>query len=302
MRVSLGAAPLGWSYSLRYKIETLVVNSRKMKLDFLKAQSIVSLLLLSCLSANAQDTVKDPAAAASDQKPEQIVNRAIEVLGGDSYRNVRTIIGRGFFTPFRDGASQVPAKFVDYIVFPDKERTEFTSDGVRTIQVNFGDQGWIFDGAVKTLNDQKPEQVEDFKFGFRASIETLLRGVWRKEGAKLSYLGRREAGLAKRNETVRLTYPDGFWIEYEFGAKDGWPAKIIYMRKHKSLDNGEVEETLEEDRLAKPITIDGVTAPWVIDHYIAGKQTSRINYESIEYNKPVPDSLFTKPASIKGLK
>ena len=272
------------------------------KVDFLKAQSVVLLLLLSCLSASAQDPAKDAAAATSEQKSQEIVNRAIEVIGGGRYLNVRTVIGRGFFTPFRDGASQVPVKFVDYIVFPDKERTEFTSNGVRTIQANFGDQCWIFDGAVKTLNDQKPEQVEDFKFGFRASLETLLRGVWRKDGAKLSYVGRREAGLAKRNETVRLTYPDGFWMEYEFGAKDSLPAKIIYLRKRKNPDSGEVEETNEEDRLAKPINIDGITAPWVIDHYIAGKQTSRINYESIEYNKPVPDSLFAKPATIKGLK
>jgi len=269
------------------------------KSRFLTTVSIGTLLVLSCLTARAQNASKD---ATSDQKAEQIVQRAIEVLGAGSYLNVRTIIGRGFFTPFHDGVSQVPLKFVDYIVYPDKERTEFTSNGVRTIQVNFGDQGWIFDGAVKTLNDQKPAQIEDFKFSFRASVETILRGGWRKDGAKLSYVGRREAGLAKRNETVRLTYPDGFWLEYEFAAKEGLPAKIIYMRKHKNMDSGEMEETIEEDRLEKPITIDGITAPWVIDHFISGKQTSRINYESIEYNKPVPDSLFTKPASIKGLK
>jgi hypothetical protein len=74
------------------------------------------------------------------------------------------------------------------------------------------------------------------------------------------------------------------------------------VRKHKNMDNGEVEEATEEDRLEKPITIDGITAPWVIDHFIAGKQALRVSYESIEYNKPVPDSLFTKPATIKGLK
>jgi hypothetical protein len=259
------------------------------------------ILLLMGLSARAQ-TASKASPTATDQKAQEIVNRAIEVLGGARYLSVHTIIGRGFFTPFHDGVSQVPMKFVDYIVYPDKERTEFTSNGVRTIQVNFGDQGWIFDGAVKTLNDQKPAQIEDFKFSFRASVETILRGEWRKAGAKLSYVGRREAGLAKRNETVRLTFPDGFWLEYEFAARDGLPAKIIYMRKHKNMDSGEMEEDLEEDRLQKPITIDGITAPWVIDHYIAGKQTSRINYESIDYNKPVPDSLFTKPASIKGLK
>ncbi len=148
----------------------------------------------------------------------------------------------------------------------------------------------------------KPAQIEDFKRGMRTSVENVLRGWWRKEDAKLTYIGRREAGLAKRNEVVRLTYLDGFWIEYEFGAKDALPAKVIYKRVRNKADSDETEEITEEDRLAKPIVIDGITAPFVIDHYIDGKQTSRINYESIEYNRPLLDTLFTKPANIKSLK
>jgi hypothetical protein len=148
----------------------------------------------------------------------------------------------------------------------------------------------------------KPEQIEDFKRAMRTSVENALRGWWRKEGATLSYAGRREAGLAKRNETVRITYPDGFWVEFEFGARDGLPAKVIYKRTRAKADSDETEEITEEDRLAKPITISGVTAPYVIDHYIDGKQTSRINYESIEYNRSLPDSLFVKPANAKSVK
>jgi hypothetical protein len=40
----------------------------------------------------------------------------------------------------------------------------------------------------------------------------------------------------------------------------------------------------------------------VVDHFINGVQTSRISYEDIEYNRPLPDTLFTKPANIKSLK
>jgi outer membrane lipoprotein-sorting protein len=43
-------------------------------------------------------------------------------------------------------------------------------------------------------------------------------------------------------------------------------------------------------------------APYVIDHFRNGVQTSRTNYESVEFNKTVPDSLFAKPASIKAVK
>lgn len=239
--------------------------------------------------------------ATPDEKAEEIIKRGIEAVGGQAYLNVRTVVGRGFFTTYQEGISQLPARFVDYLVYPDKERTEFISLGIRVIQTNLGDKGWLYDGATKTLTDMKDPQIEDFKRSIRTSVENLLRGWWRKEGATVNYVGRREAGLAMRNETVRLTYPDGFWIEYEFGAKDGKPAKVIYKRTRKN-DTDEGEVITEEDRLAKPITIDGVTAPWVIDHFINGFQTSRINYESIEYNQPLADSLFMKPDSIKSLK
>ena len=136
----------------------------------------------------------------------------------------------------------------------------------------------------------------------RTSVENLLHGWWRKEDATLSYVGRREAGVGKRNETVRLSYPDGFWIEYEFGARDGLPAKVIYKRTRQKADSDETEEISEEDRLAKFITIQGVTAAWVVDHYINGVQTSRIGFESLVYNQPLADSLFAKPASVKAIK
>jgi len=262
------------------------------------------LFLIGCLlpiSLAAQTTTNTPP-TAPDQKAEAIVARGVEVLGGSSYLNVKTVVGRGFFTTFKDGMSQIPAKFLDYIVYPDRERTEFIGEGIRMIQTNTGETGWLFDGATKSLSDMKAPQIEDFKRSMRTSLENLLRGWWKKENATLIYVGRREAGLARRNETVRLTYPDGFWIEYEFAAKEGLPAKAIYKTTKKKPDSDETEEIAEEDRLEKPITIGGITAPWVIDHYINGIQTSRIAYESIEYDRPLPDSLFAKPANIKALK
>lgn len=241
-------------------------------------------------------------AASVDEKSQAIINRAIEAVGGQTYLNVQTVIGKGFYSEFKENVPQVPLKFFDYLVYPDRERTEFTQSGVKTIQTNDGDTGWMFDGAVKKISDQTPRQIEEFKRTMRTTMENLLKGWWRNEGGKVTYVGRREAGLAKRNETVRLTYPNGFWIEYEFGAKDGLPAKIIYKRSRKDLDSGDQVETTEEDLLLKFITEGGVSAPWVIDHYVDGKQTSRINYEQIQYNQHIPDSLFAKPADVKSIK
>ena len=280
-----------------------MVNSQMMisrRLSLFLLLIIIGFFLPARLTAQTNTAV--PLPTAPDPKAEAIVNRAIEVLGGNSYLNVKTVIGRGFFTSFKDGMSQIPARFLDYIAYPDKERTEFTGDGVRVIQTNTGETGWLFDGATKTLSDMKGAQIEDFKRSMRTSVENLLHGWWKKENATLSYVGRREAGLARRNETVRLTYPDGFWIEYEFAAKEGLPAKVIYKTTKKKPDSDETVENTEEDRLAKPITITGITAPWVVDHFVNGTQTSRISYESIEYDHPLADTLFAKPANIKTLK
>ena len=258
---------------------------------------MVFLLILSLLF------VQTPAPSVSvDEKSLQIIDRAITTLGGPKYLGVQTAIGKGFFTSFKDGMSQLPARFLDYTQYPDRERTEFVGGGIRTIQTNTGDTGWLFDGGPKKISDQTPAQVEEFKRTIRTSLEYLLRGYWKKEGGKISYVGRREAGLAKRNETIRLTFTDGYWVEYEFGAKDNLPSKIIYKRQRKDPDSGDMVETTEEDQFFKFIEMDGVTSAWVIDHYINGKQSSRINYESVQYNQRFAEDLFTKPANVKAIK
>ena len=258
---------------------------------------MILLLIISLLFAQS------PAPSTSvDEKSQQIMDRAVEVLGGQKYLGVQTVIGKGFYSTFKDGISQIPARFLDYIAYPDRERTEFTGAGIRTIQTNTGDTGWMFDGSVKKISDQTPQQVDDFKQAIRTSLEYLLRGYWKKDGGKITYVGRREAGVGKRNETIRLVFPDDWWIEYEFGARDGMPAKIIYKRERKDPDSGDMVWMTEEDQLFKWITVDGVTAPWVVDHFINGKQSSRINYESVQYNQRFADNLFTKPTDVKSIK
>lgn len=247
--------------------------------------------------APAQDTTPPQSQAANDPKAEQIVERAIKALGGESYKSVRSITAHGYFTQFKERASGLPLTFVDYVIYPDRERTEFKGGGTKVIQTNTGETGWLYDGQAKTLQDLSREQVEDFRFAMRTNVDYLLRGYWRRDNARLSYVGRREAGLAKRNETVRLTYPDGLVVEFEFGAQDGLPSKVLFKKKSKAG-----EEAMEEDRFAQFVTIDGVLMPFIIDHFRAGEQSSRINYQAIELNRPVPDSLFAWPANAKAVK
>lgn len=240
-----------------------------------------------------------PKAAAPkvDEKAVAVIERAVESLGARAYLDVKTIVSRGYFTPFRDGAQGLPVSFQDYMVFPDRERTEFKGDGSKGIETHVGDGGWIFEGKAKKLSDLKPDQVSDFRLTLRTSLDNVLRGWWRAAGASLLYVGRREAGLARRNEVVRLTYPDGFEAEFEFDAKEGTPSKVKYKK-----ENAEGEMVEEEDRYAQFIAVGAVRAPFIIDHYRAGVQSSRVNYDRVEFNRAVSDTLFAKPADSKKVK
>ena len=232
----------------------------------------------------------------SDEKAEAILKKAVEKLGGQKYLQVTSIAGSGNYTLFIGGQPQQLSGFVDVIVFPDKERTEFKQSGVKNVQTNFGANGWLFDGAAEAIKEQSKKQIEDFQRGIRTSLDTFLREKWRTEGAILSFAGRRQAGIGKRNDVLKLTYADGLAVEYEF-SDEGLPVKSLYK-----LKNSDGEELREEDRYAQFVEIQGILVPFILDHFTNDVQTSRINYLTIQFNKSFPDSIFTKPASVKELK
>jgi hypothetical protein len=253
-----------------------------------KVTLVLSLIL--CVSAATLAQT-----AANDEKAEAILKKAVGLLGGDRYLQAKSQIGRGKYSVLRDGAVVSFQSFIDVLVFPDKERTEFRGAGVKTVQTNTGNSGWTFDGNNEMIKIQDEAQVANFKRGLRVSLDNLLRGYWRGN-AVLSYAGRRPAGLGKRNDVVKLTFADGLSVDFEF-ADDGMPAKASYKRM-----NADNEEVKEEDRYAQFLDIDGIKTPFIIDRFSNDKQSSRINYESMEFNKPVPDSVFTKPSNAKELK
>lgn len=231
--------------------------------------------------------------ATGTDRAEAILKSAVKALGGESYLQIKTQISKGKFSTMKAGSVASFQTFFDIIVFPNRERTEFKSGGSKHIQVNSGNTGWVYDGDQELVKVQTERQVANFKQGIRTSLDNLLRSYWKGDG-ELSYIGRRPATLGKRNDVVRLTYKDGFWVEFEFAADNGLPQKAIY----KHSDTGG-EELTEEDRYALFIEFKGIQFPFVVDRYTNGSHASRINVESVEVNQPIPESAFEKPATPK---
>jgi hypothetical protein len=267
-----------------------------MKLDYFRSLSCaLAICVLSSLGLS-QDPEAPAKKPANTPQAEAVIQKAVQYLGGEKYLGVKTQIGKGKFSVIKDGTVVSFQTFTDVIVFPDKERTDFKGGGSKSVQTNVGNTGWVFDGDQDLVKDQNESQIENFKRGIRMSLDYLLRGYWRSE-AELSYVGKRQGTLGKRNEVVKLTYKDGLEVEFEFAADDGTPIKAGHKRT-----NAEGEEVKEEDRYAQFLDVGGVKAPFIVDRFSAGVQASRVNYESIEYNKTISDSIFAKPSNPKEAK
>lgn len=244
----------------------------------------------------AGDTVTITPVSNESGKAEAILALAVKNLGGNTYLQVRSQIGRGKYSVLRDGGVVSFQSFIDVIVFPDKERAEFWGGGTKTVQSNSGSTGWVYDGEQDLIKVQNAGQIANFKQGTRTSLDNLLRGGWKGE-AEISYVGKRAATLGKRNDVLKLIYKDGFVVEFEFASEDATPQKALYKRTTSDGD-----ELNEEDRYAQFIDVGGIKAPFIIDRFSAGRQSSRINYETIEYNKSISDAIFAKPTNPKDLK
>ncbi len=230
-----------------------------------------------------------------DEKAKVVMEKAVAKLGGDKYLNVKTSIGEGRFSLLKDGRIASFQSFTDVIVYPDKERTDFTDNGSKTVQVNTGDAGWIYEEFLEKFGDQSENQIENFKQSMRTHYDYLLRGKWKGE-AELSYVGRRPSTLGKRNDVLKLTFEKGFQVEYEFDD-EGLPMKTVYLRM-----NADNQAITEENRYARFISYQGILMPSIIDHFTNGEHTFRIAYESLEFNRNIPDEIFIKPDNPKKLK
>ncbi len=244
--------------------------------------------------ANAQD----PNDAA---KAEALLREAIKTRGGDAYLKIRSVVGRGTYTAFEKGESGMPTQFVDYVVYPDRQRTEFGKGDHKYIQTNIGNEGWIYEAAQKAIRPQTEEQVKIFKQGLRQDLDHIFQRGWQEQGAKLIYVGRREVWKNTFSEAIRLEFADGLKVTIHFDTRAKLPLMIEYAGKYKNEDG---EERLGDNqvRFFRWVNFGGIQFPTIQDFYRNGKQTTRVNYDTVNLNVEVSEKLFVKPTNIKEVK
>ena len=258
------------------------------------------LILLACHggSAGALAQKADPQDPRNLEIGKELIEKSIAARGGTAYTQYLTLVATGQFTPYDKGLSQIPMPFVNYIVYPDRERVEFGKGKKkdRRIQVNQGKTGWVYDGDAETLKDQTSQQIADYLEGLEYDIDRILRGAWQSPEVKVRFAGREEIRPGERANVVALEFSPDRIIYLWLDRSTNLPLSLVYektgaggLRKH-------------EVRFFQYIKYDGVFFPNIVDFYRDGVQESRVNYQSVKIGGPLGEELFAKPASAKAIK
>ncbi len=240
----------------------------------------------------------DPRDPKNEQQGIDLLKAAVAARGGEAYLKFKTLQGSGTYTQFDKGVSTVPKAFLDSIIYPDRERVEFGKGKRkdRIIQVNSGNGGWIYDGDAETLKDQSPKQVADFQEGIEFDIDHILRGGWQKEGVKVRFFGREETRPGERADVVEIKLTEKKTVYLMLDRYTKLPMSLSYEKMEgRNLSKREV-------RFFQYVAYGSVKFPNIVDFYRDSVQESRINYQNVITDAPVPEELFTKPASVKLIK
>lgn len=212
--------------------------------------------------------------------PQEILDRAIERLGGDAFLEVKDVLSTGRYYQFQHGQLSGSDVFRDYLKFPDKERTEFGKDGER-IQINNGDRGWNISG--ETVEEQIPDQIDIFWEEYKVNLDYLLHVVLPQSRATLQYVGHEMLDFS-RVDVLEIRDEDRTRINLYVDRSDG----LILKKTVRRLDSPKVFEEIYSNYHP----IEGVLTPLLVTKYTDGVKTMEIRFETVAYNSGFPDDLF----------
>ncbi len=252
----------------------------------LAAIIFTAFLLATTRSARAQDTaVLMPEQSAA--KAKELIQQAVEALGGNAYLGVHDVTCTGRLSQFgHSGELNGYEKFIDYAKPPDKDRTENLPKR-NLIDVFSGKEGWILDrgGVQEAPQDSLAQFQEDQK----KDIDNILRNRIHEPGMIFRYAGPDVVDL-KEADWVELVDSDNRTIRIAFARSTHLPIrKVVVIRDPNSRLRTEELEYYSNYHPA-----DGVMTPFQITRERNGLKVYQVFFNECKYNTGLTDSLFTK--------
>jgi hypothetical protein len=225
--------------------------------------------------------------AESAAKAKEILQQAVQGLGGTAYLNIRDVTCTGRLSQFgHSGELSGYESFVDYAVPPFKDRNENLPKR-NIIAVMNGTKGWVLDrGGV---SDASGADVAQFQEDVKKDLDYILRTRVKEPNMIFRYGGPDVVDL-KEADWVELVDSENRTIRIAV-------AKSTHLPIRKIVDTRDANTRMKSDEIevySNYHAIQGIQTPFQIARERNGIKNYQVFFEKCEYNTNLSDSLFTK--------
>jgi len=220
-----------------------------------------------------------------DPQARQILDRAIQALGGRAFLNARSLTTKGRVFFFQDGQTAGMEPYESWVLYPDKRRFSYGKTKP-VILINNGDKGWELDRYG--LIAQPAQQLQSWILSTRYSLENLLRLRINEPGV-LIQMGKVDFVDNVPTQGIEITAPGETSVRLDLRRHTFVPSRITYRVRNVK------EEAWDDysDAYADYRTVDGIQTPMHVTRYLNGERIGETFRNSAKYNEEYPPNYFT---------
>jgi hypothetical protein len=224
----------------------------------------------------------------SAAKARELIDAAIQALGGDAYLKVRDITRTGRLSQFNsNGDIGGFIEVFDYTKLPDKRRREY-SKRRNIIDVFNGDEGWSL--TREGVEDSAAASLDAFQENLRRGMDNFFRFRYKKEAGIVLRYGGMDLLDMKQIDWVEVSDRDHRVIRIALVRSTHLPIRAVNFQRDRETRNP-IEEV---DFFSNYQPIQGVVTPFRVARSRAGRRISETVYTSIQFNTGLDDSLFSR--------
>lgn len=219
------------------------------------------------------------------RKAHDLLEQAIEALGGQAYLNVHTIEEQGRTYGFHHGQptsnGMLYWRFVEY---PDEERIEVTPER-DVAYLYLGNKGWEL--TYKGPRPVETKDLDDYLRHRKFSLETVLHNWVNDPSVALFYDGNALAGNLPADQVTLINSKDEA-VDLFLDIDSHVPIKKSY----KWRDPVDRQPNLEEEIYDNYRMVQGVNTPYGFTRYFNGDMQTERFVKSVQYNEPLDQAMF----------
>jgi len=223
----------------------------------------------------------------SAAKAKQIIQLAINAMGGSSYMNVHDVTCTGQLSEF-DHSGQVGGfeQFIEFAIPPDKSRSENLPKR-NIIEVYNGNDGWALDRAG--VSDASTTDLIRNSENAKRDLDNILRRRIQEPDMSIRYGGKDVVDLHE-SDWVDLVDGDDRDIRIAFARDTHLPIRKIV----ETLNPKTQTRTTETEIFSNYHPLNGIQTAFQITRERNGFETAQVFFNKCDYNTGLSDSLFTK--------